>query len=73
VADVVADLLQRLLGCEWGRGLCLPEDREPCPAMAAVQVALHGDGAPRLFRLCSKHFTTVQRETDPHREPVAPG
>jgi hypothetical protein len=67
VPDVPSALLAQILGCEWGRGIRLPDDAAPCPERATVVVVLHGAGEPRPFRVCAAHFATVQTQTDPHR------
>lgn len=61
-------MVQRLLGCEWGRRIALPADMQPCGQRATRRVMLHGSSAEGDFmvQLCDPHGDVVLSLTDPH-------
>lgn len=71
----IQDAIHSLLGCQWGRRVALPGDREPCALKAEQIVVLHGHPVDGEFavKLCAAHRDRVVAETKPHREPVAGG
>lgn len=67
----IAPLVQTLLGCEWGRTVSTPDDREPCPEGAKQIVVVHPPGGSledvvATVRLCEKHLERLEEETIPH-------
>lgn len=69
VTEPLDTMVQRLLGCEWGRSIALPADMRPCDRQATERVVLHGGevGEGRLFQLCEQHHDLVLSETDPRK------
>lgn len=59
-------LVQELLGCQWGRAVSLPDDKEPCPRTAVGYVVLHDGPATLPLKLCDEHRKRIEEETDPH-------
>jgi hypothetical protein len=63
--SVGAAIFQELVGCEWGRGVTTPDDREPCAERAIVIVVVHDGDAEAGFKLCSRHRDRIFQETTP--------
>jgi hypothetical protein len=64
---MIGDLVQRLIGCAWGRALSAPDDNTPCPNQAVKIIVLHHKGDEMEVRLCEQHAGLVMLLTDPHR------
>ncbi len=63
----VGDLVQRLLGCGWGRAVSAPDgDNTPCPNKAVRIIVLHHKGDEMEVRLCAEHAGLVMLLTNPH-------
>lgn len=60
------EVIQALLGCDWGRALSTEDDPEPCPDQAASIVVLYDDGEPVAeVKVCPKHKSRLVEETTP--------
>lgn len=66
----VADSIQRLIGCGWGRAVSTPDDDTPCEERAVQIVVLHNGPAVCDLRLCARHTELIKELTDPHQGPT---
>ena len=68
MSDMGQQILQELLGCEWGRAVTTPDDEEACNEKAVTMVVVHEgpeDTAGRTLKLCARHLERIERETTP--------
>ena len=60
-------MVHRIIGCDWGRLIALPNNREPCCAQAATRTVLHDPhGGQLMVQLCAEHHHILLEQTDPH-------
>lgn len=62
-------VVQKLLGCAWGRGISTPDDTTPCPERAKQIVVLHRDDEEYEVRLCERHLAVVLEQSTPRPMP----
>lgn len=57
----------RLISCDWGTKVKLPDDREVCTREARRYMAIHGHADEvHVLQVCDEHAAIIERETDPH-------
>lgn len=69
-----ADQGHALIGCDWGRKVSLPDDREVCTSQARRRLILHGPAGEEYdLKACDQHADVLERETDPHEAEASRG
>jgi hypothetical protein len=71
MSDLLRDVVERMLGCDWGYTISHPADTMPCREQATRLIAVHdprgvAGGVTRSFKLCGVHALFVIDGTDPH-------
>jgi|tagenome__1003787_1003787.scaffolds.fasta_scaffold10313853_1 hypothetical protein len=66
MSDQLGELVRAIVGCEWGRGIAIADDLEPCEDIAVAIVVLHRGDEECDFKLCEKHRQRVLEVTEPH-------
>lgn len=72
IEETTKALLSRIIPCDWGREVGLPEDTTVCPEVAERVVVIHDPDNPAFeleLRLCPGHDFLVRRHTDPRSDP----
>lgn len=64
--NTLGELVDELLGCQWGPGsIQHRDDLLPCDRAAVQVVVLHDGPKTMSFKLCEKHRDIVMNESTP--------
>lgn len=69
-APLHANIIQELIGCDWGYKIWTTADPRPCPEHAARTMVIHAPPgytpAAMTYKFCDRHFEGAKTETVAH-------